>query len=244
MSDPFPKLDVLAIGAHPDDIELACGGTVIKLIGQGKKVGLVDLTQGELGTRGSREIRAREAEAAAAVLGVTVRINLKMPDGNIEVTEENRGKLIQVIRRYRPDVLLMPHWFERHPDHEHAHRLAREAWFYAGLERIPTIDNGVQQEPHRPFKYFLFMQSYEFVPSFLVDISREFPRRMDAVRAFRSQFYDPDSQERETVLSAPEFFQALETRFAYFGRQAGVKYAEPFYSVEPVRVNDLFSLVP
>ena len=243
MSSLHPKLDVLAIGAHPDDVELACGGTVIKLVKQGKKVGLVDLTQGELGTRGSAEIRAREAASAAAILGVTVRENLKMPDGNIEPHEENRLKLIQVIRRYRPDVLLMHHWFERHPDHEHAHRLAREAWFYSGLERIETSDLGLRQEPHPPLKYFLYMQSYEFIPSFVVDITEEFPRRMEAVRAFRSQFHDPESNERETALSRPDFFEMLETRFSYFGDRIGVRYGEPFYSVEILGISDLFFIV-
>ena len=243
MSSQPPKLDVLAIGAHPDDIELACGGTVIKLVKQGKRVGLVDLTEGELGTRGSREIRAREAASAAQVLGVSARENLKLPDGNIEVNEENRRKLIQVIRRFRPDVLLIPHWLERHPDHEHAHQLSREAWFYAGLERIETKDHGTRQEPHRPLKYFLFMQSYEFVPSFVVDISEEYPRRMEAVRAFRSQFHDPHSTERETRLSRPDFFERLETRLSYFGDRIGVRYGEPFYSVETVGLSDLFSLV-
>lgn len=243
MSTPHPKLDVLAIGAHPDDIELACGGTVIKLVRQGKRVGILDLTEGELGTRGSREIRAREAQEAAGILGVALRENLKLPDGNIGLHEENRLQLIRIIRRYRPEVLLMPHWLERHPDHEHAHALAREAWFYSGLEKIRTSDLGIQQEPHRPLKYFLFMQSYEFAPSFVIDITEEYPRRLEAVRAFRSQFHDPESRERETVLSKPDFLEMLETRLAYFGDRIGVRYGEPFFSVDMIGLSDMFTLV-
>jgi N-acetylglucosamine malate deacetylase 1 len=244
MSTRPVKLDVLAIGAHPDDVELACGGTIIKLVRQGKHVGLLDLTEGELGTRGSREIRAREARQAARVMGVTLRENLGLPDGNIEVNERNRAKLIRVIRRYRPEILLIHHWLERHPDHEHAHRLAREAWFYAGLQRLETSDRGRKQAPHRPGRFFSFMPSFEFAPTFVVDVSDEFPQRMEAVRAFRSQFYDPKSKERETVLSSPGFFKRLEVRLAYFGDRVGVKYAEPFFGVDMVKVDDLFSLVP
>lgn len=237
------KLDVLAIGAHPDDVELACGGTIIKMVDQGRTVGLLDLTEGELGTRGSREIRAREAAAAAGLLGVALRENLHLPDGNIALSHENVLRLVTVIRRYRPDLLLFPHGFERHPDHEHAHRLCREAWFYAGLEKIVTKDQGSQQEPHRPLKYFLFMQSYEFTPSFIVDISAEFTRRMEAVRAFKSQFHDPASRERETLLSHPGFLEMLETRFAYFGDRIGVRYGEPLYSVDAIGISDPFELI-
>lgn len=236
------KLDVLAIGAHPDDVELACGGTVVKLVTQGKKVGLLDLTEGELGTRGTPEIRAREAEDAARVLGVTVRENLGMKDGNIEVSIENRLKVIGAIRRYRPEILLFPHWLERHPDHEHAHQLCREAWFYSGLSKIQTMADGVPQQPFRPRSYYHFMQTYEFVPSFVVDISGEYARRMEAVRAFRSQVFDPESTEPQTFLSTPDFLHMLETRFAYYGDRIGRKFGEPFFSVNMTGIEDLFTL--
>lgn len=237
------KLDVLAIGAHPDDIELACGGTIIKLINQGKKVGICDLTEGELGTRGSRQVRAAEAMEASRILGVSIRDGLAMPDGNIENSPANRLKVISVVRKYRPEILLLPHWLERHPDHERAHTLCREAWFYSGLEKIESTIDGVSQEPFRPLRYFHFMQTYEFEPSFVVDISDEFEQRMLAVRAFKSQFFDPASKERETFLSNPGFMDMLRTRFEYYGDRIGVKYAEPFYSIEMIGLSDIFSLV-
>lgn len=235
-------LDVLAIGAHPDDIELACGGTLITLVRQGKRVGILDLTAGELGTRGTAEIRAREADEGAQRLGVHTRENLGLPDGNIAVNVENRNMVIRVLRRLRPAVLLMPHWLERHPDHEHAHALAREAWFYAGLSRIETEDNGKLQEPFRPRSYFHFMQSYEFIPSFVVDITDVIEERMHAVMAFSSQFHNPASTEPQTMLSSPEFLLNLRTRFAYYGDRVGVRFGEPFFSVNMVGVRDLFSV--
>ena len=236
------KLDVLAIGAHPDDVELTCGGTIIKLVNQGRKVGLIDLSEGELGTRGTREIRAEEAREAAGILGVSFRDCLGIPDGSIQVTMENRLKLIRAIRSHKPDILLFPHWHERHPDHEHAHRLCREAWYYAGLAKIETQEDGRLQEPFRPRSYYHFMQWYEFQPSFVVDITGEYEQRMRAVRAFKSQFYNPESNERDTALSSPEFMEMLRTRFEYYGDRIGRKYGEPFYSVNMVGVSDMYSL--
>jgi bacillithiol biosynthesis deacetylase BshB1 len=236
------KLDVLAIGAHPDDVDLCCGGTVIKLIGQGKKIGLVDLTGGELGTRGNRDTRAREAADAARILGAGVRENLGIPDGNIENTGENREKLIRVIRAYQPEVLFIPYSVDRHPDHEHAHILAREAWFYSGLEKIATSLDGKSQEPWRPRAYYCFMHWHEFIPSFIVDISNEFERRMEAMRAFRSQFYDPKSRERSTILSTPEYLEMIRTRLAYYGARIGKRYGEPFFSPSPLAIDDPVAL--
>lgn len=237
------KLDVLAIGAHPDDIELTCGGTIVKLVKQGKRVGICDLTQGELGTRGSRETRSKEAADAAKILGISIRENLGMPDGNIENTSNTRLKVIETIRKHRPEALLFPHWLERHPDHEHAHQLCREAWFYSGLEKIETNLNGSKQEPFRPLKYFHFMQTYEFTPSFVIDISDEYEQRMEAVRSFKSQFHDPESKERETLLSEPGFLDMLRARFEYFGDRIGTKYGEPFYSVDMIGISNLFHLM-
>ena len=236
------KLDVLAIGAHPDDVDLSCGGTIAKLVKQGRKVGIADLTRGELGTRGSSEIRAAEAAEAANVLGVHVRESLGMPDGNLETTFENRLKIVRVIRQYRPDVLLFPYAVDRHPDHEHAHTLCREAWFAAGLAKIETELQGTPQEPFRPRAYYHFMQWFEFQPSFIVDITEEYEQRMDCVRAFKSQFYNPESTEPQTILSTPEFLEMLRTRMAYYGDRIGKKYGEPFYSVAAVNVPDLFTL--
>ncbi len=236
------KLDVLAIGAHPDDIDLSCGGTVIKLGRQGYKVGIIDLTEGELGTRGSRELRLQEAEKARSILGAVVRDNLRIPDGNIENSAENRLRLIRIIRRYRPEVLLIPHDTDRHPDHEHAHILSREAWFYSGLQKISTDDGSVSQEPWRPRAYYHFMQWFEFEPSFIVDISDEYDRRMEAVRAFRSQFFDPESNESSTILSTPEFMEMLRTRMENYGDRIGKRYGEPFFSPSPLLVSDVVAL--
>jgi bacillithiol biosynthesis deacetylase BshB1 len=236
------KLDVLAIGAHPDDVDLSCGGTVIKLARKGYKVGIIDLTEGELGTRGSRELRLKEAETARRILGALIRDNLKIPDGDIENTPENRLRLIRLVRRYRPEILLIPHSVDRHPDHVHAHVLAREAWFYAGLEKIPSDDGDLPQEPWRPRAYYHFMQWFEFDPSFIVDVSTEYDRRMEAVRAFRSQFFDPESNERSTILSTPEFLEMLRTRLENYGDRIGKRYGEPFYSPAPIEVPDLVTL--
>jgi len=236
------NLDVLAIGAHPDDVELTCGGTIIKLVKQGRRVGILDLTQGELGTRGDRRIRAQEAAKAAAVMGVALRENLKLPDGNIESSLDNRLALVRAIRTWKPDVLLFPYSVDRHPDHERAHLLCREAWFSAGLQKVRTTVRGRSQDPFRPRAYYHYMQWYEFVPSFIVDVSAEFEQRMETMRAYRSQFYDPASRERETVLSTPEFLEMIRTRLECYGDRIGKKYGEPFLSPASLEVKDLFHL--
>jgi N-acetylglucosamine malate deacetylase 1 len=237
------KLDVLAIGAHPDDVELSCGGTIIKLVKQGRKVGIVDITQGELGTRGTKEIRAQEAAQAAKILGVAVRENLRIPDGNIEASMPNRLKLVKALRFYRPEIVLFPYHTDRHPDHERAHTLCREAWFTSGLEKVPTTHRGKKQEPFRPRAYYNFMQWFEFAPSFIVDISDEYEQRMETMRAYRSQFFDPSNRrERETILTSPEFIEMVRTRLEYYGDRIGRKYGEPFFAPTSLRVDDIFTL--
>lgn len=237
------KLDILAIGAHPDDIELSCAATVSKLVRQGKNVGILDLTEGELGTRGSRSIRKKEADAAAKILGIQTRVSLGLSDGNIEVSQSNVTKVIQMIRLFQPAVLLFPHWLERHPDHEHAHQLCREAWFYSGLEKIRTKYRGKLQDPHRPKKYFHFMQKYEFQPSFIVDVSDVYETKKESLLAFRSQFYDPKSKERETILSSRLFLESVYARDRHFGSLINVEYGEPFYSLEPLGLNSFFEIL-
>jgi bacillithiol biosynthesis deacetylase BshB1 len=236
-------IDILAIGAHPDDIELTCAGTVVTLVRTGHRVALLDLTHGELGTRGSKEIRAREAEDAAAILGIAQRRSLSIPDGNIEVNQENTRKVIEAIREFKPRLLLIPHSEERHPDHVHAHRLCKEAWFYAGLKNIPTASNGAPQTPHRPDAYFEFMQWYEFLPSFIVDVSEAYETKMKAIRAFASQFHDPTSKEPQTKLSHPGFLDLIEARSRYYGERIGVRHGEAFYSIAPVGVRTLNDVV-
>ena len=235
------QLDLLAIGPHPDDVELCCGGTLAKSAKLGYKTGIVDLTEGELGTRGNDAIRAKEAKAAAKILGC-VRENLHIPDGNIEVNQENIIKVIQIYRKYRPKIILIPHFGERHPDHVHAHHLCRDAWFYAGLRKIQSKLNGKNQEPWRPHNYFHYMQWQEFEPSFIVDISDVYEQRLQAILAHKSQFYDPKSKEPKTLLSEKTFLDYVESRAITFGFKIGVKYGEPFYSVEPIGINDLFSM--
>jgi bacillithiol biosynthesis deacetylase BshB1 len=237
------KLDILAIGAHPDDIELSCAATVAKLVRQGKKVGILDLTEGELGTRGSRSIRKNEAAASGKILGLSTRVSLGLKDGNIEVTQINIKKVIQLIRLFQPTILLIPHWLERHPDHEHAHRLCREAWFYSGLEKIVTKYQGKLQDPYRPKKYFHFMQKYEFQPSFVVDVSDVYDVKKESLLAFRSQFYDPKSKERETILSSRLFLESIYARDRHFGSLINVEYGEPFFSVEPLGLNSFFDIL-
>jgi bacillithiol biosynthesis deacetylase BshB1 len=235
------KVDILALGAHPDDVELTCGGTLIKFARMGYKVGIVDLTEGELGTRGTRQIRAKEAAAAAKVIGAS-RENLHLPDGNIEVNQRNIMKVIQIYRKYRPKYIFIPHFSERHPDHVHAHHLLREAWFYAGLRKIHTKLGGKAQEPWRPENYFHFMQWFEFAPSFIVDITDVHDQRMKAIKAYASQFYDPNSKDPQTVLSRESFLDFLETRAKEYGTKIGVTYGEPFYTVETIGVNNIFDL--
>ena len=205
-------------------------------------MGIVDLTEGELGTRGSRELRRKEADAAAAILGVQFRTNLHLPDGNIEVNKTNMKKVIGEIRAYTPSILMFPHWLERHPDHEHANALCREAWFYAGLEKIKTSRHGKQQEPHRPGKCYHFMQKFEFTPSLIVDVSDVYEIKKKALEAFGSQFHNPKSTERETLLSSARFLDHVHARDLHHGSLINCTYGEPFFAVEPIGVNTFFDV--
>jgi N-acetylglucosamine malate deacetylase 1 len=237
------QIDVLAIGAHPDDIELSCGGTIAKLVKQGYGVALADVTQGELGTRGTKEIRAKEAQEAARLLGVKTRRNLQIPDGNVEVNKKNIEKLVVLIRELKPTILIVPHSVERHPDHVHTHHLCKEAWYYSGLQKLKTSFHGTKQAPHRPHHYFEFMQWHEFESSFIVDISDSYDVKMKAVRAHVSQFFNPLSKDPETKLSSPEFLDSIETRAKYYGQRIGVRYGEPFLTQYSLGIKDVFDLI-
>jgi len=237
------SVDVLAIGSHPDDIEISCGGTVASLVKQGYKVALADVTQGEMGTRGTKEIRAKEAKSAAKILGATSRHNFEIPDGNIEVNQTNLRKVISLIRELQPKILLIPYSVERHPDHVHTHLLCKEAWFYAGLRKITTTLNGKTQEPYRPHNYFEYMQWHHFTPTFIVDISDTFETKMKAIRAHESQLHNPKSKEPETRLTRPDFLERIETDDKFYGQRIGVKYGEPFYSIAPIGVRSPFELL-
>jgi len=230
-------LDAMAFAPHADDIELCCGGTLIKLVDRGYRIGCCDLTEGELGTRGTTKERRAEAGKAAAIMGLAIRENLKLPDGDIVNNYDNRLKIIRVLRKHRPDFVFTSYWVDRHPDHAASSRLVTEACFYSGLRRIET-----GQEPFRPKMIFYFQHRDEFEPSFLVDISEEFERKMEAVAAHGSQFFDPDSSEPDTFISSGYFMEALVKRMEYYGMRIGARYAEPFLIRQYISVDDPLEL--
>lgn len=238
------KLHALFFAAHPDDIELSCGGTVIKLAQSGKKTGIVDLTAGELSTRGDLFTRKKETANASKLLGISVRTNLGIPDGNIQNNTENRIKIIQVIRQFTPGIIFLPHYYDRHPDHFHTHELVKEAAFYAGLQKIKTSLNGKSQKPFRPKRNFYFMQTYVFEPSFIVDISDTFDKKMKAVSCYRSQFYNPGNKGPETFISDKRFIEYISARARFYGFSAGTEFGEPFFSEEKIKLlpKDLFNI--
>lgn len=222
------RLDILAFGVHPDDVELGCAGTLLASIAQGKKVGIIDLTQGELGTRGSAEIRMQEAAAAAKVLNVAVRENLKMADGFFRNDEEHQRKVIEVIRKYQPDIVLCNAVEDRHPDHGRSSQLVEDAAFYSGLRRIETTVDGQQQEVWRPTYVFHYIQDRFFKTDFVFDISDYQEQKLEAIKCYKTQFYNPELDEPETYISTEDFFEAVKARALLLGKRIGVKYAEGF----------------
>lgn len=236
------KLDVLAFAAHPDDVEISCGGTVLKLISQGKKVGIVDLTRGELGSRGNGILRLEEAAKSAEILGLSARENLGLPDGFFTHDEQSIKDLIRMIRKYRPEIVLANSVSDRHSDHGKAAKLTSEACFLSGLRKIVTHDRGKEQEHWRPKAVYHYIQDYYLAPAFAVDVTPFFEQKIQAIKAFGSQFYDPQSTEPETPISGEDFFQFLESRAREFGRPIGAKYAEGFTVNRYPGVDDLFSL--
>ncbi len=229
-------LDVLAFGAHPDDVELTCAGTLIKLARMTYRTGVVALTAGELGTRGGAEVRAREFAAAAALLEVTHHSILGLPDGDLRPSPEQKLAVIGAIRALRPRIVLAPYWEDRHPDHAGGGRLVQEAAFLAGLKKIDT-----GQEAFRPNRVLYYASRYEFRPSFIVDISETHARKLEAIRAYRSQFFhgsgDPAGEEH-TNISHPGFLEAVVARARQYGAYIGVEYGEPFLVREPLRLDD------
>ncbi|WP_010135397.1 bacillithiol biosynthesis deacetylase BshB1 [Ochrovirga pacifica] len=237
------KLDILAIGAHPDDVELGCGGTLAKEIAEGKMVGILDLTQGELGTRGTPKIRAMEAEAAAGILGVMLRENLGLPDGFLENSKEYQLKIVEVIRKYQPDIVLCNAIDDRHPDHAKASKLASDACFLAGLRAIKTDVGYGDQEAWRPKNVYHYIQWKDIKPDFVVDISDYMDVKENAIKAFKSQFYDPNSQEPESPITSKNFFESVSYRAKDLGRLVGVSYAEGFNTERYVavkKISDIF----
>jgi bacillithiol biosynthesis deacetylase BshB1 len=241
------KLFALAIAAHPDDIELSCSGTIIKLTDKGLPVGILDLTRGELGTRGNEKIREKEAKEAAKIMGVNIRENLRLPDGKIQVTMENKIELIKIIRKFQPEIIFSPYWVERHPDHENTSRLVREAWYLSGLEKFKTKLNGKLQEPYRPKKIFFYVQYFyqQFTPNLIIDISEVFERKIKVIECYKSQFFNPNVnlKEKETLLSTPDFKEYLIARARFFGEMIGRKYGEPFLTLSPIGLNGIDEVV-
>jgi N-acetylglucosamine malate deacetylase 1 len=231
------KLDVLIFAAHPDDAELSMGGTIAKLSLDNFKVGVIDLSKGELGTRGTAETRQKEAFQAAIILKVAIRENLHIPDGNIQNNQENLTKIITAIRKYKPRMIFAPYFNDRHPDHINTGLLVKQAMFYTGLQKIKTHDHEKNQDAYRPQKLFYYMQTYTFEPSFIVDISATHEQKMKAVYAYSTQFYDPKSKEPETFISSPEFINFIESRGIFYGFKIGKHYGEPFLTEEGVEVD-------
>lgn len=236
------KLDILAFGAHPDDVELGCAGTILKEVALGKKVGIVDLTRGELGTRGSAEIRDKEAAAAAAILGVSVRENLAFRDGFFVNDEAHQLEVIKMIRKYQPEIVLCNAVNDRHIDHPKGSQLVSDACFLSGLMRIATSLDGEEQKAWRPKLVYHYIQWRNIVPDFVVDITGYVEQKTAAILAYSSQFYDPNSKEPESPISSKNFLESLNYRSRDLGRLTGLEHAEGFTVERCLAVNSLSDL--
>ncbi len=237
------KLDILAIVAHPDDVELSFGGTLLAHQKMGYKTGILDLTKGELGTRGTPEIRANEAAAAAEILKLSVRENLGLADGFFENNKENQLKIAEQIRRFQPRIVITNSIYDRHPDHTRGAALVETACFIAGLKAVATKWEGQDQIAYRPEKLYFSIQSIAHEPDILIDISEVIEERREAINAFKSQFYDPNSSEPETYISSKGFMSMLESRTREWGQRIGVAYAEGFKVKHFLGVKSLFDLL-
>ena len=231
------NLDVLVFAAHPDDAELGMGGTIIKLITSGKKIGLIDLTKAELSTRGNVKLREKEADEAAKLMKLSFRENLGIPDGDISLSDSNLRKVIVTLRKYQPKIIFAPYLNDRHPDHIDASVLIKRAMFKSGLTKYESSFKGKKQPAYRPVKLFYYMQTYTFIPTFVVDISSTFKSKMEAVMAFKSQFYTSEKKEPSTFISSKNFISYVEARAEYYGFGIGKKYGEPFFCEESIEYN-------
>lgn len=237
------KLDILAFGAHPDDVELGCGATIAKEISLGKKVGIVDLTRGELGTRGSADLRDQEAANAAKILGISVRENLRFADGFFVNDKKHQLEIIKMIRKYQPEIVLCNAIDDRHIDHPRGSNLVSDACFLSGLEKITTEVVGELQEKWRPKKVYHYIQWNPIKPDFVVDVSGFIETKTKAVLAYSSQFYDPSSEEPETPITSKNFIESINYRARDLGRMIGVEYAEGFTTERYVAVENLDKLI-
>jgi bacillithiol biosynthesis deacetylase BshB1 len=236
------KLDILVFAVHPDDAELGCSGTILKYIAQGKKVGIVDLTAGELGTRGSKETRKVEAADASAILGVHVRKNLGMRDGFFTNDETHQLQLIEIIRKYQPQIVLANAITDRHPDHGRAAFLVTDSVFLAGLPKIYTYENGLEQEAWRPNLLLHYIQDKYINPDILIDITPFWEQKVAAVKAYKTQFFNPELQEPATYISSSDFLDGIEARAREFGKSIQCSYAEGFTANKILGVSSLFDL--
>ncbi len=249
------KLDVLAFGVHPDDVELSCAGVLLVEKKNGKKTGIIDLTAGELGTRGTGEIRKAEAEAAAKILGVDVRENLGMADGFLQNDETHQRKIITVIRTYQPEIILCNAPEDRHPDHGRSSKLVADAAFLSGLRKIETGINGMAQEAWRPKYVFRYIQDRMLNPDFVIDITDVFEQKIEAIKAYKTQFHaqlteseghpadDTETKEPETYISTPDFLDSVIYRHKWFGKMIGVKYAEGFISEKMIGLKNFDPII-
>ncbi|EHQ29860.1 bacillithiol biosynthesis deacetylase BshB1 [Mucilaginibacter paludis] len=237
------KLDILVIAVHPDDAELGCSGTILKHVALGHKVGIVDLTMGELGSRGSAEIRMREAAAAAEIMGLDVRENLQLADGFFQNDQEHQLKVISAIRKYQPDIVITNAYHDRHPDHGRASELVVTSAFLSGLRKIETYADGVLQNEWRPNLLLHFIQDVYIKPDIIVDITPHWDKKIASIQAYGSQFYNPAwEEEHQTYISSAEFYPIVESRAREFGKIIGSKYGEGFLSKRILGVDNLFNL--
>ncbi|ARS34828.1 bacillithiol biosynthesis deacetylase BshB1 [Pontibacter actiniarum] len=238
------KLDILAFASHPDDIELGCAGTLIAHVAAGKKVGIVDLTAGELGTRGTPEGRIQEAKDAAEVMGLSARENLGMADGFFQNDREHQLMVIEKIRKYKPEIVIMNAVYDRHPDHGRGSELVSESCFKSGLKMIKTKEeDGSEQEAWRPKVVYHYIQDRLITPDLVVDVTPYWEKKMEAIRAFKSQFYNPDDASPNTYISSPEFLRFVEARALELGHAIGTTYGEGFTKERYIGVKNLFDLL-
>ncbi|MFM9986870.1 MAG: bacillithiol biosynthesis deacetylase BshB1 [Flavobacteriales bacterium] len=236
------KLDILVFAAHPDDAEISACGTILKSIQQGYKVGIVDLTRGELGSRGSAELRDQESRHASEKMGLAARENLSLADGFFEINQESTLAVIRMIRKYQPDVVMATAPHDRHPDHGRANKLVREAAFYAGLAKIETQENKVAQIKWRPRAVYFYIQDQYIKPDFVVDVTPLWQQKIDVLQCYSSQFFDPKSSEPTTPISGKEFFDYLHGRALQMGRNAGFELGEGFLAEKTPGVEDIVQL--
>ncbi|MFD1064331.1 bacillithiol biosynthesis deacetylase BshB1 [Winogradskyella litorisediminis] len=236
------KLDILAFGAHPDDVELGCGATIAKEVSNGKKVGIIDLTRGELGTRGTAKIRDKEASDAAKILGISVRENLSFADGFFVNDRAHQLQIIKILRKYQPEIVLCNAIDDRHIDHGRGSKLVSDACFLSGLIKIETTLDNKKQEKWRPSVVYHYIQWKDIVPDFVVDVSGFMDKKMNSVKAYKTQFYDPKTNEPETPITSKNFIDSITYRASNLGRLIGTDYAEGFTTERYAAVNSLYDL--